>query len=669
MAADPDDILSLADESLESLSAKDVVVPSMDMQVSTVSRTESTVGRSPAAVFVISNEMIRRSGATSIPEVLRMAPGVQVARIDANKWAVTIRGFTGRFANKLLVQIDGRSIYTPLFGGVWWDVQDVVLEDVERIEVIRGPGATVWGANAVNGIINIITKKTSDTQGAYVQSGVGTEELGFATARYGGQIGDNAHYRVYGKWFERDAGFATADRAHDDWRMGRGGFRTDWSPTACDTVTLQGDYHDGMSGERSRYPALAPATNFVTAVDQDESTRGGNMLFRWRRKLSDDSDWALQTYYDRTERALQGFGFAEDRDTFDLDFQHRFPLGSVHSMIWGCGYRNTKDAIDNSDLLIGSQPVNSFTPNERTDDLFSYFVQDKITLREELLYFTVGSKFEHNDYTGFEFQPTARLLWTPSARRSVWAAISRAVRTPTRADEDIGLIGRPVGIVPPATPVLQDTVGSRLAASEEVMAYEAGIRVQPTDRFFWDLAGFFNQYENLRSLDYALSPVPGPGGSLIVNGTIGDNNRAQTYGFEIAGTYDATDHWRLYAAYNFLVLVPSTNSGSEMGDPRNQFYLQSSWDLRRDLHFDTVWRYVDSVPGVVDPDGSVRPGVPAYSALDVRLAWDARPGMELAVVGRHLLDSSHLEAPRDSFLGTVNTEVEAEVYGTLTWRY
>lgn len=666
---DPDDILALADESLESLSTRDVVVPALEVEVSTVSRTESTVGRSPAAVFVITNEMIRRSGARSIPEVLRMAPGVQVARIDANKWAITIRGFNGRFANKLLVQIDGRSVYTPLFGGVWWDVQDVVLEDVERIEVIRGPGATVWGANAVNGVINIISKKASDTQGMYVQGGAGTEELGFTTARYGGRIGNNAHYRLYGKWFERDEGFAAGDNAQDDSRMGRGGFRADWTPSTSDTVTLQGDYYDGKAGERSLYPSLtAPA--FVTAVDQDESTRGGNVLFRWRRELSDDSDWALQIWYDRTERAFLRHGFAEDRDTFDLDFQHRFPLGYRHSIIWGFGYRNTKDAIRDSDLLIGTQPILSFTPHERADDLFSYFIQDEITLHEDLLYLTVGSKFEHNDYTGFEFQPTGRLLWTPSPRHAVWASISRAVRTPTRAEEDMWLLGLPVGVMPWGDPIFLNTIGSRAMAAEEVMAYEAGVRVQPTDRFFWDLAVFFNQYENLRSVGYAPFPVPGPGGSWVVPGTMGNSNRVQTYGFEIAGTYDVTDSWRLYAAYNFLV-IPNSNTGSEMGDPRNQIYLQSSWDLHRDLHFDMVWRYVDLAPGVAIPGmpGMGIPGVPAYNAMDVRLAWDARPGMELAVVGRHLLDSSHLEAPMDVFLGTVNTEVEAEVYGTVTWRY
>ena len=662
-ATDLDSLLEAADKDVTQLSNVSVASPALATEVSTVSRQESTVGRSAAPVFVITNEMIRRSGARAIPDILRMVPGVQVARIDSSKWAVSIRGFNGRFANKLLVQIDGRSVYTPLFGGVWWDIQDVVLEDVERIEVIRGPGATVWGANAVNGIINIITKKASDTQGTYVHAGAGTEELGFTTARYGGRIGNDAHYRVYGKWFERDEGFATGDNAKDDWRMGRGGFRTDWTPNCCDTLTLQGDYYKGAAGERNLLPSLPPV--FTQAMDDDEFTEGGNILFRWRRELAEDSDWSLQLYYDRTERLWSNLGMGEDRDTFDLDFQHRFPLGHRHSIIWGFGYRNTKDQIRNADVLFGAQPIISFSPNERADDVLSYFIQDEITLREDLLYFTVGSKFEHNDYTGFEFQPTARLLWTPSPRHCIWASISRAVRTPTRTEDDIRLLMAPV-VVPPGIPVFPELFGNPNMVSEDVIAYEAGIRVQPTDQFFWDLAVFFNQYDSLRSIGFAPLPGPGPGGSLILPGVFENDGRAQSYGFEIAGTYEITPHWRLYGTYSFLVITGET--GADMNSPRNQIYLQSSWDLCRDVQFDIMWRYVDSVPGF-GLAGTVGPGVPDYNVMDMRLAWHARPGLELAVVGRSLLDLQHLEAPTDTALGTVSTEVQAEVYGSVTWRY
>ena len=423
-----DEIMDLVDEPLENLTRQNVVVPALDVQVSTVSRTESTVGRSAAAVFVVTNEMIRRSGARTIPDALRLVPGVQVARIDANKWAVTIRGFNGRYANKLLVQIDGRSVYTPLFAGVYWDVQDVVLEDVDRIEVIRGPGAAVWGANAVNGVVNIITKSARDTQGTFVEAGSGTEERSFSTVRTGGKLGQNAYYRIYGKWFERDRAGLPTGIADDEWRQGRTGFRIDWEPNGCDKLTFQGDAYGGTSGTANRIPDSLPP-DFQSTITDDSRVSGGNALLRWSRTIDAETDWSLQFYYDRTSRKAVTTGFQEDRDTIDLDFQHRFPLAPEHSLIWGFGYRNSKDSIRSSPFYL------QFYPSDRADDLFSYFVQDEITLREDLLYLTVGSKFEHNDYTAFEYQPTGRLLWTPDPRHSIWAAISRAVRTPSRAED------------------------------------------------------------------------------------------------------------------------------------------------------------------------------------------------------------------------------------------
>jgi iron complex outermembrane receptor protein len=362
-AEDLDDILSLAEESLENLSAKDVVVPQMDLVVSTVSRTESTVGRSPAAVYVLTNEMIRRSGSRSVPEALRLVPGLQVARINANTYAISIRGFNQQFANKLLVQIDGRTVYTPLFAGVFWDVQDVLLEDVERIEIIRGPGATVWGANAVNGVINVITKRAQDTQGLFVEGGGGNER-GFASARIGGQSGDFS-WRTYGKWFDRDAGLSLAGNANDNWNMGRFGFRTDWQPNCCDTITFQGDYYDGDAGNTNRTPI--PVFPFVQTGPQNKNLGGGNALVRWTHQIDDDSDWSLQFYYDRTERNIDTTGFRENRDTIDVDFQHRFGWCDYHSTIWGFGYRNTRDRIRNTFGL-------RFLPTDRADDRYSFFV-------------------------------------------------------------------------------------------------------------------------------------------------------------------------------------------------------------------------------------------------------------------------------------------------------
>lgn len=656
---DPNDILSLADESLESLSARDVVVPAMDVEVTSVSRTESTVGRSPAAVFVVTNEMIRRSGARSIPDVLRMAPGVQVARISASKWAVSARGFNGNFANKLLVQIDGRSVYTPLFAGVYWDVQDLVLDDVERIEVIRGPGATVWGANAVNGVINIITKDAEQTQGTLVQGGAGTEELGFTTARVGGRLGNDAHYRVFAKWFERDRGHVLADDAQDDWRQGRVGFRIDSHPTCCDTMTLQGAYYDGTNGSRSLAPDPSPP-DFVATIDEDTDVSGGNVLFRWSRILDEQSDWALQLYYDRTSRQTDGNGFGEDRDTIDLDFQRRFPLAERHSLIWGFGYRNTKDKIQDVPFRL------TLDPDQRADDLFSYFVQDEIALSEDLLYLTVGSKFEHNDYTVFEYQPTGRLLWTPSPRHSIWTSISRAVRTPSRGENDVQITGLPVALGPP--PVFPLMTGSRGLQAEDLLAYEAGIRVQPTDAFYWDLAVFFNSYEDVIAITSG-APVagvmPGGGAAIFVPGQGGNLMSGQTYGFELAASYEMNPCWRVYGAYTFLRMALHTDPGIQPlarngENPRNQVYLALSGDLNYGLQLDLIGRYTDSLPAL---------GVPSYLVMDLRLAWHANPNTEMFVVGRNLLDQEHPEFGFDTLTGGTATEVQQEVYGGLTWRF
>lgn len=668
LASDLNQLLDAADKDVGTLAKVSVAAPALQSEVSTVARQESTVGRSPAAVYVVTNEMIRRSGARTIPDVLRLVPGVNVSQIDGNKWAVSIRGFNGRFANKLLVQIDGRSVYSPLFGGVWWDVQDVVLEDVERIEVIRGPGAAVWGANAVNGIINIITKKAAETQGAMVQTGGGSHERWFTTARYGGQLGSAGHYRVYGKTFDRAATVSPAETACDDWHQGRAGFRADWGSPQADFVTLQGEAYAGKSGAFDSMPSLTPP-RFSQSYPEDHAVDGQNLLFRWQHTIDDESDWSAQFFYDHTNREWVHNGFAEDRGTLDLDFQHRFPLAERHGLIWGVGYRNTRDRLTNSSLLLGTEPLISFPISRRADDLFSCFVQDEITLLEDRLFFIAGSKLEWNDYTGFEFQPTGRLLWTPTEQCSLWTSISRAVRTPTRGevDAEIYLPVRqlPNPFPPPTTvpgfPLVQGNPG---LVSETVMAYEAGIRVQPSEQFFWDLAVFFNQYENLRT--YAFNGGIIPGFPIVIPGTLVNGGRAQTYGFEVANTYQITPRWRLTNAYTFLASAGTI--GSENADTRNQLALQSGWDLGHNVQFDLIWRYVDSIESITS-GGNVRPGVPSYTVMDVRLAWTPRRHLTLEVVGRNLLDGAHLESPSDQYLGTASTEVPAEVYGMVTWRY
>ena len=646
-----DSLLDMADNDVSQLSSvKVTTAPALQTEVSTVSRQKSTVGKSPAAVFVISNEMIRRSGVRSIPEALRMAPGVQVAKMDASKWAVSIRGSNGRFANKLLVQIDGRSIYTPLFGGVFWDVQDVLLEDVERIEVIRGPGASVWGANAVNGVINIITKSATDTRGTFVEAGGGTEERAFSSARYGWRTVNGVDVRVYGKWFDRDEGFVPGGVAHDDWRMGRGGFRADWKPDSSTNLTFQGDYYGGTTGRESIYPD--PFAPFFQRVVDDASVAGGNALFRFTRILDEDSDWSLQTYYDRTERDFENLGFCEERDTFDVDFQHRFRFRENHSLIWGVGYRNSRDKIQSAPFVL------NFQPPERADDLFSYFLQDEITLSEDLLYFTVGSKFIHTDYTPFEFQPTARLLWTPSERQSIWASYSRAVRTPTRVSDDVRLVALQDPAAPGAFPLV---LGNRSVVSENLDAWEAGIRVQPTDQFSWDLATFYFDYNDLQTLVPG-GPIvdPGPPVTVFLPVTFQNPGEGNSYGFELASNYLVGPTWRLYGAYTFLKENLPARGAYSGQSPQNQVYLQSSWELAKDVQLDVIWRYVDFLTAQ---------SVPSYNAMDIRLGWRPSKHVEFAVVGRNLLDQDHPEFGFDTFTGNIATNVQREVYGVVSLRY
>jgi iron complex outermembrane receptor protein len=632
---------------LEQLSRADVVLPAMDMVVTSVSRQESTVGQSPTAIYVITPEMIRRSGANNIPDLLRMVPGVQVAQIDANKWAISIRGFNGRFSDKLLVQIDGRAVYSQFFSGVFWDVQDLPLQDIERIEVIRGPGATVWGANAVNGVINIITKQAKDTQGVLISGGTGNEERGFSTVRYGGQWGEDTYWRVYGKQFERDGEF-TPDDPFDDWRQARGGFRVDMTPSCSDFFTLQGDFYDGISGESDL--DSFPSAPFMRDIVFDDHALGQNFLTRWTKVLDDDTDWSLQVYYDRAARRSERADM--EQRTFDVDYQYRCAWRDIHNVICGAGYRQ----ID--DHLFGTFNF-SLDPPYKNTNLFTYFIQDQIELEEDRWYVTFGSKFEHNDFTGFEYQPTARLLFLPSDRETMWAAVSRAVRTPSRIDQ-YSVTNRSVS---DQGPIFTRFLGDRGFVSEELMAYEMGYRAQPIDEFSWDVAVFYNDYDKLTSISapgmgFVDPTIPG----FVVPIFLENGTTANSYGFELASAYQVHTAWEVSGSYSLLYIdamnesVPGSLSGSS---PHNQLFVRSSWDLRRDLEFDLIGRYVDNLPAL---------DVSKYVTMDARLAWRPRKNFEWAVVGRNLLDKNHSEFV-DAVGGTIGTEVQTEVFTTVTWTH
>ncbi|MGA2796561.1 MAG: TonB-dependent receptor plug domain-containing protein [Thermoguttaceae bacterium] len=676
-----DKLLDMAEKDVGQLSNVNVSSPghtgspSLDQSVSTVERQASTVGKTPAAVFVITNEMIRRSGAQTIPDALRMVPGVQVAQISSDEWAVSARGFDQQYSNLLLVQIDGRTVYDLFFGGVLWDVQDLILEDVDRIEVVRGPGATVWGANAVNGVINIITKKAQDTQGVLVQGGGGSHELGFTNARAGGRMGEDLYYRFYGRWFDRGPEFLPdGGTGPDAWHQGRSGFRMDYDAGRSDAMTLQGDYYDGKSV--TLVPNQIPTPPF-SVPSNDIHVTGENILYRWKHTIDDDSDWTFQTYYDRTERHYLDPAYGLDTDLLDLDFQHRFPLGERHEIIWGCGYRFWKDSI------VNTQPSSAFfltvNPPDRFDNYFSYFVQDQITLEEDRWFLIGGSKFEHDPYTNFEFQPTVRLLSTPNKKCSLWAAVSRAVHMPTQQTDFAQTTLPPIGTTPfppflsppfpPGFTVFPQVVGNPGLQSEELLAYELGVRVQATERFSWDLALFYNQYDNL----FAFSPngvvINIPSQFIFAQQQYQNGMSGQTYGAELALNYSVSEQWRLQCAYTytrlFLHLAPGMiGSADDPGDtPCNEVYLQSSWDMGEHWQFDLIGRYVD----VLLPTNPVSPEIPNYIALDTRLAWHSGKNFEVSVAGRNLTHGLYSEfVPITS---TYAYKVGPEVYGQITWRY
>ncbi|MGD0516442.1 MAG: TonB-dependent receptor [Thermoguttaceae bacterium] len=659
-----DKLLDLAEKDVGQLSQVNVAghtgSPSLDQPVSTVERQASTVGKTPAAVFVITNEMIRRSGAVCIPDVLRMVPGVQVAQISSDEWAISARGINQQYSNKLLVQIDGRTIYDLFFGGVVWDIQDLILEDVDRIEVVRGPGATIWGSNAVNGVINIITKKAQDTQGVLVQGGAGSHELGYTNARVGGRAGQDMYYRVYGKWYDRGPSYLQdGGTAPDENHQGRAGFRMDYDASRSDAMTLQGDYYDGNTVTLA--PNQIPIAPYSVSSNEDHVT-GENILYRWKHTIDEDSDWTFQTYYDRTERHYFDPAYGLDTDLFDLDFQHRFPLGTRNEIIWGCGYRLWQDSFQNT------QPSSAFfitvDPPGRCDHYFSYFIQDKITLEEDRWYLTAGSKFEHNPYTNFEYQPTVRLLWTPTERHSIWGAISRAVHTPTVQTDD-AIVRLPTVPTPIPLPTFPLAIGNPSLQSEALLAYEMGVRVQATEKFSWDLAMFYNQYENLFSFLQG-TPQFDPPAYFIIPEYERNGMSGETYGAELAANYAVNEKWRLYCAYTytrlFLHTVPGQTNYYNPGEtPVNQVYAQSSWDLGNNWQFDLIGRYVDALLTTTSPP------IPNYLVFDVRMAWRARKNLELSVAGRNLGNGYYSEyTPLTS---TVAYKVGPEVYGQITWRF
>ena len=591
-----------------------------DLEVTSVSQKPESLSQTAAAIHVVTQDDIRRMGALTIPEALRNIPGVEVARVNSRDYAITARGFNGTVANKLLVLVDGRSVYTPLYSGVFWDVQDTFIEDVAQIEVIRGPGATVWGANAVNGVINVITKDAAHTQGWTVVGGGGNAERGFGGARYGGTLGSHAFFRVYGKHLDRDASLRpNGQEAGDEFQLSQGGLRIDWAPSAADGFTLQADAYRGFGRQPN-----------ADAVDLS----GGNVLAEWRRRFSANSDIQVRSYYDHTDRDFPAT-FGEALDTYDITVRHRFSVAGRNDIVWGLGYRRMHDDVQNS-------PGLAFLPARLTRELSTFFVQDELGLAENRLHVIVGSKFEHNDYTGFEYQPSGRLAWTPSASYTLWAAASRAVRTPSRIDRDL--------FVPAAPPYL--LVGGPGFESEVLRAFELGYKVQASGNLTASVATFYNLYDKLRSLE------AGPPFFL------GNGFKGQTYGVEGEATCQISSQWRLNPGYTFLRLDLDTTPGStdttqsrQEGDsPRHQFFIRSSLTLPREVALDITVRHVGEL---------TNQRVPAYTTADARLACQPTPAIELALVGQNLFDPRHPEFGSPA----ARREVERSLYGKATCRF
>lgn len=629
----------------------------MDVQVTTASRKPEALSESDAAVYVITGEDIRRSGVTTIAEALRLAPGVQVARISPHEWAISSRGFAGQFANKLLVLVDGRTVYTPLFSGVNWDTVDTLLHDVERIEVVRGPGGALWGANAVNGVINVITKSAKETPGFYAEGGGGTFERAFAGMRYGGAVG-NLSYRLYGKYFDRGdfpTVFDTSDE--NDWTMGQGGFRADWTPTDEDSFTFQGDFYGGDKQKVVSRSYYVPP--FAEIISDEVSLRGGNLLSRWTHRYGEDAETRFQTYYDRFDREQQLF--AEDVQTLDFDLQHQFCWGDRQELMAGLGYRSIWTDLKNG-------PNVQFLPEDRHVHLPSAFVQDQIALSPERLFLTLGTKLEHHYFSGWNVQPNGRLLWKVDDKNTVWSAVSRAVRTPSFGEAGI----RTDFAVDPGPPLtVYAATASGTLKPEEVTAYELGYRVDPIDRLAIDIATFYNVYDRFQTFEPGtpfVENTPGPP-HLVVPFSADNKAYGETYGVELATRLKAIDWCRIDASYTYLQiqlhnrnsLEPSAEF-AERESPHHQFTVRTAFDLSDNVQLDWVVRYVDSLPGF---------SVPSYLTTDIRLAWRVSDNLEFALVGQNLLDDRHPEFRNPGGLVNVQSgsEVPRAVYAKMSWGF
>jgi iron complex outermembrane recepter protein len=603
----------LGDEDLLALSLEELG----NVRVTSVSRRPERLVHAPTSIYVITSDELRRSGVTSLPEALRLAPNLQVARINAHSYAITARGFNNSIGNKLQVLLDGRVLYTPLFSGVFWDTQDVMLEDVERIEVISGPAATLWGANAVNGVINIITRPAGDTQGGLLGAYAGTSERG-ATLRHGRLLGDAA-LRLYARGFQRDATTRVSGSAQDEWDRQQAGFRADWS-SGEQRYTLQGDLYRG---------------SIDTLFADDSHISGGNLLARWSRQTERGDDVQVTMYYDRTHRDLAN-SIEDTLDTVAIEYQHSSnALLDGHALVWGAGYRRLDDRVVNA-------PGIAFFPPDRLLQHSWLFLQDETPLGEQLR-LSSGLRIARNSYTGNEILPSLRLSWQRDPESMLWTALSRAVRAPSRLDREL--------FIPGNEPFL--LVGGSGFDSEVSLVAELGYRARPGARSSYSITLFHHDYERLRSVERQAN------GSLVLGNLI----KGRGVGLEAWFTHRPAAGWRLMGGLTLLDidLEPTADSTdinpAALGnDPRRQLLLRSSHELPQQMFLDLTLRHVGALPN---------PRVPSYSTLDLRLAWRPSDQLELSLVGRNLCEPRHVEfgAP------VTASRIERGLHAGLRWTF
>jgi iron complex outermembrane receptor protein len=638
-----------ADMSLEQL---------MSEPVTSVSKKTTKLGDSATAITVITQEELHRLGITSIPDALRLVPGMDVAQINSHEWAVSSRGFNSQFANKLLVLVDGRCVYDSGFGGVVWGVQDLMMEDIERIEVIRGPGGTLWGANAVDGVINIITKSAAETQGLLVSATGGTQDERSAATRYGGEFGADLSYRTYVKYSDQ-GGFVTPSgtNAPDSARRAQGGMRMDWSSADNDHLTLQGDYYgDDLTENVVLASLIPPYSEDLNLVDHDS---GGNALGRWTHETVSGSSITVQSYFDYVHQ--EQAGASETEQTFDFDAQQRFALGGRNDVLWGAGYRRVTGQF-------GDSAFAAWNPDHYVDQLYSAFLQDDISIVPDRFRVTLGSKLEHNNYTGFEVQPSARLLWRATDNESVWAAVSRAVRTPSPTDLSTQTN---LAVLPPASPmpeVLISSSGNPHLEAEELLAYELGYRAAVTHNLSLDVTTFFNRYErviqpSLLTTRFGFVPPYGPG-YLQFNTQFENSASGETYGVEVAARCNITDRWRVSAGYSWLGTRLEQTSPYLSGSPQQQAQLTSALSLPHCLEFNGAAFYV---AGITPPYGLGSTEIPSYIRMDLGLVWRPTKSLELGLWARNLLDDRHAEFT--SYKTSLITEIPRSVLARLIWTW